>query len=164
MERNMKFYIFLFCFKLVWCNDPKQNETKTCVFIKYDTVRDEKKYGTCKDNDICRRQFSIAEINLPPYSTHPVIQRVLKECCNCTNLTINKILLRNISDLSVPKDLKQSDFIYPVLGSSNKQTMYGLNFVPLYDVTDYYYVTNVPPTIFVRMMKSMSKASIVYFG
>ena len=111
----------------------------TCMYIDYRGENDQTNYK-CAQHKMCKRNYIISRIAMPPYSTAQLLEKVINRCCgNCTMLN-TQFWFRNISEVSL-ETMEQSDFILPFLGKSSAVTLYGYHFLPLTDVPSAFYFT-----------------------
>lgn len=96
---------------------------------------------TCRNNAICRRAFNISYIQLIPYyDMKDLIGEMIDFCCGrCAAMRV----VHNFShtyqtNMNV---LSTSDFVFPVLGMTSSQQMYGFHFVPIVQAPDTLYIT-----------------------
>lgn len=93
----------------------------------------------CRDIPVCRKQFNITYVELEPYSTL-LVSDLLSTCCGpCVNSTeVHK--LTKISQMSEAV-MRESHFVFPVLGRPDMVSLYGYRFIPLIETPNVYYIT-----------------------
>ena len=102
--------------------------------------------NNCSQSEICRKNFKISQIHIPPYSTAGLLEGILLKCCGrCTNITLVKEFV-NITEVPL-STLNTSHFTLPFLGRSSATTLYGYHFIPIVDVPNTFYFTPKHRTI-----------------
>lgn len=112
-----------------------------CMYIDYRGKDEKKDNESCPPKtDICRQNFTITHIYLPPYSTSHILESMIRKCCGpCVSITDGSLFL-NISEITFSK-VNSSDFIFPFLAKSSAVSLYGYHFVPIIDVPTIFYFT-----------------------
>ena len=100
--------------------------------------------GSCvNDIHICKRGFNITFVRLEPLSHErftTLIKQMFYHCCgSCVRTTI----VNNFTDVTAitPSSISSSHIIYPILGCMDAKSLFGYNFIPLWDAPGAYYIT-----------------------
>lgn len=126
---NLIFFLFVLqCqFDIFCCLDA-------CLFIQ--NMLDNSDQGKitenskCLQNEICNRTYSITKIKIPPFSEENLAEGRLEACCKCVNYEVVDEFA-NITELT-EETIKNTDFIFPVPGTANKETLFGMTFFILF--------------------------------
>ena len=110
-----------------------------CMYIDY-RGNNSKVTQRCSQNELCKRNYKVSSINLPPYSTANLLEKIVHKCCgHCVNFTyIN--FFKNITEVTL-HSINTSDFIMPFVAKSSAVSLYGYHFIPLVDVPTAFYIT-----------------------
>ena len=116
-----------------------------CMYVDY-RGKKQSENNNCSQSEICKKNFKISQIHIPPYSTAGLLEGILLKCCGrCTNITIVKEFV-NITEVPL-STLNTSHFTLPFLGKSSATTLYGYHFIPIVDVPSTFYFTPKHHTI-----------------
>ena len=92
----------------------------------------------CEDIKVCQKHFKIVSIEKKPYSPE-LVTDLIKTCCgSCAKSNFTQTI-QKVSEIT--EDLmKESDFVFPVLGRQNAKSLYGYGFLPIMETPKIYYV------------------------
>ena len=125
---------------LLWTIAPTESTLNKCTYIEYRGRNATHKNAECSQTQICQKNFTISIINLPPYSTSKIFEKIVKHCCGpCTNITNTKNYT-NITEVQLNPG-SSSDFILPFLGRFSSVELYSYHFIPFIDVPYAYYIS-----------------------
>lgn len=105
----------------------------------------------CHKEPICRKDFNASYVKIEPYSTM-IVRDVLRTCCGkCAKVSVVETF-QNINQ--VPANTENaSDFIFPILGRSSAQRLYGYYFIPLVEPPSIYYFTAIEEDVVIELIK-----------
>ena len=114
----------------------------------------------CKNETVCSREFVITYINIMPYyKMKHLVETMFTFCCGtCARLRTFQTL--NDTSKITTRALSSSDVVYPFLGPTTSQTLYGFNFVPMIQAPRAYYITltkNSPRAVLMELVESCTE-------
>ena len=143
-------FIFLLQFPESSCaSHPKCNvifhyNFENCRYLHYTNLTKPPLSGTgidCRNKSVCEREFNVTFIRLMPYYImKALIPNMLSYCCGrCANLTV----VNDFPDMSSGNisSLATADFVYPILGPTSADELYGFYFIPIINVPSACYIT-----------------------
>ena len=107
-----------------------------------------------EEKDICNREFTATVVDLMPFSMQMMhdIDRMLKGCCGGCATFRPRNTIKYMSKVN-SSAIMSSDIVFPILGRSSVESLYGYYFLPILDAPSAYYVTT-------RLSKSEVSQSI----
>lgn len=108
--------------------------------------------------EICKKNFTISYFDIPPYSTHPIIEPQVRNFCgNCARISLINTFIEPLELTS--SLLNSSDFIYPFFGSSTDDALLGFHFVPIVNVSNAFFITPRTESYGVRLFAVALRSS-----
>ena len=92
-----------------------------------------------KTPQVCWKRFNISYVELKPYSSE-IVGDLVRTCCGCSVPYSEVNTLTKVSDVSEAV-MRESHFVFPVLGRALTTKRYGYHFMPLIETPNVYYIT-----------------------
>ena len=93
----------------------------------------------CRNDHICRKNFSIATIDTPPYTNKREVEEFLFACCGeCVTSTHVRIFKDTKEMKKGP--FQHFDFIFPVLAAETTKRLHGFYYAPFMDAPKAMYI------------------------
>ena len=104
-------------------------------------LKSKKNATQCTHEGICGKVFKVSRIRRQSFGAKTLMQisDMIYTCCGeCGKYMLTDVFSQPHENSST---LQSSDIIYPVLGRSSVQNLYGLHYIPVFEVSSSYYFT-----------------------